>query len=98
MSKRNTRAAKARRRSERAANTEHVRHSGGRDLSRCLWPGCGARWTVEIERRDGWVAFLCPPHASQLLAETDQADIKSISGSIDGDDLDVLDAVGPFTP
>lgn len=104
MSKRNTRAAKARRRNDRQANrhhgadveADHEGHLAGRDLNVCLWPGCDARWTVDIQRRDGWAAFLCARHAAQYVAEADEREIKSISGTMADGDLDVLDALGRF--
>jgi hypothetical protein len=29
----------------------------------CRYPGCGRRWTTDIEMEDGWCAFLCDEHA-----------------------------------
>ena len=33
------------------------------ETDRCRFPGCGSRWTTEIEMEDGWCAFLCDEHA-----------------------------------
>lgn len=51
------------------------------DDSKCRQPGCDRRWTIDIERHDGYSAFLCEEHAEQLLAETPEDEIKRVTGS-----------------
>lgn len=71
MSKRNSREEKARRRAQRSAAREHIQ--AGEDTSACRYPGCTRRWVMDIERIDGYSAFLCEPHGMVMVDELEAA-------------------------
>ena len=49
----------------------------------CRHPGCGQRWTVDIEWADGWSAFMCDEHWELYAGDDDPVHgrVVSVSGS-----------------
>jgi hypothetical protein len=52
------------------------------DDDRCQWVDCHDRWTVEVERADGYYAVVCDRHSDAVLDVMPEGSIASMTGII----------------
>jgi hypothetical protein len=48
------------------------------DTESCRQPGCGRRWTMDIERKDGLSTFMCQPHGSEYLHNVAEDELAAV--------------------